>query len=291
MLLLNPESYNKLKDEITNGQELSFLDKKMSKILKNRKINDVKKWYLYRQQLIKYALLKRNSILNNLQDNSFKFNKSNIQRATQTTSTNKPKIQRATQTTPTIEYADYNEDDYLKSYHSEDEDESNDIPPYNSSIKALTSSNPEFYRLSFDDEDDDDEMDIDDQFFTPKLNSSRKNDDDKVWSDMVKERELVTQKQFEIKEQSPKKKETILRKQSAKRKIWDTPLPANAKRRPKNTSKKFKESTPSTSGVLIKKQPSNPKAEAPTSIRDRILTRAYKESQQKGGSKLCWERL
>jgi hypothetical protein len=59
MLVLPPEVYEKFKNEIQDDRNLSMLDKKMKAILKNKKLNPIQKWYLYRQQLIKYANIRR----------------------------------------------------------------------------------------------------------------------------------------------------------------------------------------------------------------------------------------
>lgn len=62
MLLLPPETYQKLKNDINDEAIQSQLDKEMQQILKNRKLNDITKWYLYRQKLNKFAVLHRNKL-------------------------------------------------------------------------------------------------------------------------------------------------------------------------------------------------------------------------------------
>jgi hypothetical protein len=64
MLILEPETYKKLQQNVTQEKNLSYLDKLMNKILRNSKLNTNKKWYLYRQQLLKYAMLRRNMTTN-----------------------------------------------------------------------------------------------------------------------------------------------------------------------------------------------------------------------------------
>lgn len=63
MYLLSPETFQKYKNNIINEHALSDLDKRMLKILYNKKMNNVQKWYNYRQQLIRYTNLERNNVL------------------------------------------------------------------------------------------------------------------------------------------------------------------------------------------------------------------------------------
>lgn len=65
MLLLPPETYSKLKENIADDANLSYLDRKMNKILKNQTLSSDKKWYMYRQMLNKYSIIKRKMIEKN----------------------------------------------------------------------------------------------------------------------------------------------------------------------------------------------------------------------------------
>lgn len=65
MLLLPPETYSKLKENIADDANLSYLDRKMNKILKNQTLSSDKKWYMYRQMLNKYSIIKRKMIQKN----------------------------------------------------------------------------------------------------------------------------------------------------------------------------------------------------------------------------------
>lgn len=73
MYLVPEDSMNKLRDEIRLD---SVLDSKMQKIIKLKKIDDAKKWYLYRQLLMKYANTNRlrknnsNKIVNSKSDHA-----------------------------------------------------------------------------------------------------------------------------------------------------------------------------------------------------------------------------
>lgn len=62
MYLLSPETFQKYKNNILNESALSDLDKRMLKILYNKKMNNIQKWYNYRQQLIRYTNLERNNV-------------------------------------------------------------------------------------------------------------------------------------------------------------------------------------------------------------------------------------
>lgn len=66
MIVLPADSYEKLKNEIANYDNLNSLDKLMHKILLNPKLNSYQKWNLYRQQLIKYANIKRQQTHDNV---------------------------------------------------------------------------------------------------------------------------------------------------------------------------------------------------------------------------------
>lgn len=61
MLLLPPEVYNRLKDEIEESANQSIFDRAMNKILKNKNFSDSEKWYNYRNQLIAFLNLNRKS--------------------------------------------------------------------------------------------------------------------------------------------------------------------------------------------------------------------------------------
>lgn len=59
MLLLSPEVYENLKDVIEESNNQTLFDKAMSKILKNKNLPDMNKWYSYRNELIKFLNTKR----------------------------------------------------------------------------------------------------------------------------------------------------------------------------------------------------------------------------------------
>lgn len=61
MLLLSPEVYSKLKDEIEMTANRSIFDRAMNKILQNKDMSDSEKWYSYRNQLISFLNHNRKS--------------------------------------------------------------------------------------------------------------------------------------------------------------------------------------------------------------------------------------
>lgn len=61
MLLLSPEVYSKLKDEIEMTANQSIFDRAMKKILQNKDMSDSEKWYNYRNQLISFLNHNRKS--------------------------------------------------------------------------------------------------------------------------------------------------------------------------------------------------------------------------------------
>lgn len=79
MIVIPPELYTKLKDNFNNDAELSHLDKSMKEILKNKKLSDHEKWYVYRQNLVKFANKKRKHLQQKpqLQQNPYTVNSVN----------------------------------------------------------------------------------------------------------------------------------------------------------------------------------------------------------------------
>lgn len=63
MIVLHPEQYNKLKDNLLDDNELSQIDKAMKTILLNKNLNDIQKWHLYRNQLVKLGDKRRKQLL------------------------------------------------------------------------------------------------------------------------------------------------------------------------------------------------------------------------------------
>lgn len=64
MIIIPPEVFNKWKHIITEDQKLTDLDKKMKNIIYNNNLNDIDKWYQYRENLLKYSFAKKgNAIL------------------------------------------------------------------------------------------------------------------------------------------------------------------------------------------------------------------------------------
>lgn len=62
MLLLSPEVYEKLKNDIDDTKSKSRFDKVMVKILQNKSLSDKEKWYNYRNELIKFSNIKRKAM-------------------------------------------------------------------------------------------------------------------------------------------------------------------------------------------------------------------------------------
>ena len=59
MIVIPPEIFEKFKHLVLGDEQLTDLDKMMKSILYNKKLNDLNKWHLYRQNLIKYSSVKR----------------------------------------------------------------------------------------------------------------------------------------------------------------------------------------------------------------------------------------
>lgn len=72
MIVIHPELFKKFKHIITEDQNLTELDKKMKSILHNKNLNDINKWYQYRESLFKFSFLKNNKLTKKMhtQDNS-----------------------------------------------------------------------------------------------------------------------------------------------------------------------------------------------------------------------------
>lgn len=77
MIVIHPELFNKFKHIITEDQNLTQLDKKMKLILHNKNLNDINKWYQYRECLFKFSFLKNNKFTKKMytQDNSTQTNR------------------------------------------------------------------------------------------------------------------------------------------------------------------------------------------------------------------------
>lgn len=75
LYLLSPESYNKL---VLDKMIRQGLDREMYNILAMKKITDGEKWYLYRQQLIKFANKSRHNNFGNAEENNNKKTKTNF---------------------------------------------------------------------------------------------------------------------------------------------------------------------------------------------------------------------
>lgn len=110
MLILDPEAYEKIKET----ENLSYLDTKMNKILELKKITDLKKWYLYRQQLLKYIFLNRklknSSRLDDMNNKTKNVNK--FSRDVKNTET---------QTSDTVEYGHSDsEDGYIQDFDTDE---------------------------------------------------------------------------------------------------------------------------------------------------------------------------
>ncbi len=59
MYVLPEETFNKWKSSVEHINTFSPFDCEMKRILYNKKLSDLNKWYLYRQNLLKYAEMKR----------------------------------------------------------------------------------------------------------------------------------------------------------------------------------------------------------------------------------------
>lgn len=96
MLLLPPETYEKLKNDIEENNNQSLFDTAMTKILNNKNFSDNEKWYNYRNELIKYLNLRRRS--KHVYDKKLEKQKSLRDTTTQTRAIFKDDL--STQTTP-----------------------------------------------------------------------------------------------------------------------------------------------------------------------------------------------
>lgn len=95
MVVVPPELFDKWKDVFLEDQKLSFLDKEMKNVLNNSKLDDINKWYLYREKLLKYLhSKKKNDSSNNkskiLVDQS---TQSNIEKSNKKIHTKNVKVQ------------------------------------------------------------------------------------------------------------------------------------------------------------------------------------------------------
>jgi len=68
MIVIPPEIFEKFKHIVLEDAQLSSLDKNMKSILRNKKLSDLSKWHLYRQNLLNYSSIKRK----NAHRNNFK---------------------------------------------------------------------------------------------------------------------------------------------------------------------------------------------------------------------------
>jgi len=98
MIVIPPEIFEKFKHLVLEDEQLTDLDKMMKSILYNKKLNDLNKWHLYRQNLIKYSSMKRK----NAHETKFKWPVKHVEGVAvqtrkiytkdQTTKTNSPKV-------------------------------------------------------------------------------------------------------------------------------------------------------------------------------------------------------
>lgn len=292
MFLIDPETYKQLQQNVIQAKNLTYLDKMMNKILHNSKLSVNKKWYLYRQQLIKYALLRRNS---NSHPNNIK-----------------PKIvaptkQIETQTTPTVEYSD---NDDLGDFEEDGHTGSLSISLSPPKPRLIRSAEPSINLSEYGIADEmDDEKNIEEELFsTPKWSTSTPKPDlyrlaflnqqaenDKYYDEITKERDEAVNQVYEIKEPSPEKKKNENIPKPVKRKIINSPFSnLRAKEKSPIAPKKLKENTshvvgvPSTSAGLYKV--SRPRAVPSTQRVTRAVTRKQQQ-QQKGGRIIKWQRL
>lgn len=304
MIILEPEIYKKLQQNVAQVKNLTHLDKMMNKILRNPKISVNKKWYLYRQQLIKYALLRRNSIINH--PNSIK------------TKVVAPTKQTETQTTPTVEYSDNDDLDDLEEDGHTGSLSTLPSPPKPRLIRSADPSiNLSDYgivdEMNIDNQEEDDgedEENIEDLFSTPKWSTSTPKPEDmyrlaflnqqaeneKYYNELARKRDEAVDQVYEIKEPSPEKKKIDEKPKAAKRKILNSPLPNLGKKEKSPIAlKRLKQNisyavgTPTTSAGLYRT------SRAPTSLPTRRVTRALSKKQQqqpqKGGKQIKWQRL
>ena len=61
MIIIPPEIFDKWKHIITEDQNLSELDRKMKTILYDKNLNNINKWYQYRENLLKYSFSKKSN--------------------------------------------------------------------------------------------------------------------------------------------------------------------------------------------------------------------------------------
>lgn len=157
MLLLPPETYSKLKENIADDANLSYLDRKMNKILKNQTLSSDKKWYMYRQMLNKYSIIKRKMIQKNTNvepAKSFKHETKSSQTFTDNVEDDE---------------SDESDGDAYEEFVHDNELEFEDVP------QRLSMSAPakQYYNISgMDDIDDDDDDEI--QVEKPQFQSSPK---------------------------------------------------------------------------------------------------------------------
>ncbi len=57
MISIPPDLFDKVKDYVMHDQKHSELDQSMNKILQNKHMNAHDKWLLYREKLLKFAIL------------------------------------------------------------------------------------------------------------------------------------------------------------------------------------------------------------------------------------------
>lgn len=163
MIVISPEIFDKWKKIITEDQILSELDKSMRNILFNNKLDDIKKWHHYHENLLKYSFAKKGK--NNHQSKHSKFMKSDHETQTHLI----PKFNKFTQTLATDENFEIdkskkniknnNNEVLIQSHHSESED--NDIVYDNDEDEDNI-------------EEDDMEIDMDDEYRAQALEGTNK---------------------------------------------------------------------------------------------------------------------
>jgi len=61
MIVMSPEIFSKFSKLFQDDKNLDLLDQKMKKVLYDKKLKPLQKWYLYRQNLLKYGINKRHA--------------------------------------------------------------------------------------------------------------------------------------------------------------------------------------------------------------------------------------
>lgn len=64
MIIIPPDVFEKWRHIIIDDKRISELDRKMKNIIYNKNLNDIDKWYHYRENLLKYTFNRKNDKLN-----------------------------------------------------------------------------------------------------------------------------------------------------------------------------------------------------------------------------------